>query len=809
MCYPDLSSHWVMLVRVIPLALFWTAGGAVAGVGETWTWRNPLPQGSGLKTLVESGGRLIATGRAGTVLTTPDGMTWTLRTTGSRDFLQAAAASGSVVVAAGRDGDVVTSTDAGLTWNRTYRFPNAGTERREWKTVVRGGSLWVVAGARSGVSSTLPAKILTSPDGITWTEVDLPVPLTNFFNASVWTGTRFILSGQTFNLASPSLAVTSENGVTWTARDVAHGVTGTAWSGARVVAAGGAASPAASSSPDGITWTEHAGVLASGVIWSGTAFLSWSPGRLSTSSDGVAWTVRTFPALLSRPEAAAANGSTFLVVGDNGSIARSMDNGATWNTVASGVVKNLKSVIRFAGRWVAVGGDGALTSSADGVTWTRGSSGNDSHLRAVAWHHGLWVACGNDSRADIRMNAPSQYEIFTSPDGVTWTDRSFQSSSFNPNQQIYSVAYISSQWVACAKFFMLTSPDGIVWTEHRAVADGFDDENRAIAGVGSRLVIAGGLEDEEDGGSDQIHLSTDAGVSWTSQRLGADFLRGVTWTGSQFVAVGDQGGIFTSPLGTAGTWTARTSGTFRDLRGITATSGLLVAVGGNFSAPSVILTSPDGITWTSRSLPALPATQVLYSVLKAGAEWVAVGYDGIVLTSPDATTWTLRTAPTTHELLACGWDGTQLLVCGENGAILSSSTSAYSAGYAAWQAANFTLPAEAGIAAAGEDPDKDGVVNLIEYAGKTAPKIPNQSPGTLTRTAGGDLQLVMEVRDDDPALSAIGQSGSDLSTLAGSLLPIITDPVPSDGLRRWTFTDVPPGGANPKRFLRAKFSLTP
>jgi hypothetical protein len=42
--------------------------------GETWTWRNPLPQGNGLAAAVRSGTRVIACGRDGTILTSVDGI---------------------------------------------------------------------------------------------------------------------------------------------------------------------------------------------------------------------------------------------------------------------------------------------------------------------------------------------------------------------------------------------------------------------------------------------------------------------------------------------------------------------------------------------------------------------------------------------------------------------------------------------------------------------------------------------------------------------------------------------------------------
>jgi len=325
----------------------------------------------------------------------------------------------------------------------------------------------------------------------------------------------------------------------------------------------------------------------------------------------------------------------------------SPDSGETWNIVSSGV-GSILAITRFAGRWVAVGGDGTLTSSADGVTWTPASSGTIFLLRGIAWHNGLWVAVGAS--------------ILTSTDGVAWTERTLGNLTFE--RTIYSVIHAGSQWVATANEAILTSPDGITW-QGKLVGD----KNRAVAWNGSRLIVVGGVEDGAESRA-FVHLSDDGGVTWTNQFLPiVRFLRGIAWTGSQFVIVGDGGRIFTSPTGAEGTWTSQTSGTDLNLRGVMAESGGLVAVGGQFRSGPVILTSPDGVTWTPRIAP---TTRALYSISKAGSLYVATAYDGVVLTSPDAVTWTARFTPA-DELYAATWDGAQLLVAGEGGAILAST----------------------------------------------------------------------------------------------------------------------------------------
>lgn len=74
-----------------------------------------------------------------------------------------------------------------------------------------------------------------------------------------------------------------------------------------------------------------------------------------------------------------------------------------------------------------------------------------------------------------------------------------------------------------------------------------------------------------------------------------NILRGVAYSSADdlFVAVGASGTILTSPDGV--TWTSRTSGTTQNLQDLTygGANNLFVVV----AASGTILTSTDGITW--------------------------------------------------------------------------------------------------------------------------------------------------------------------------------------------------------------------
>ncbi len=107
-----------------------------------------------------------------------------------------------------------------------------------------------------------------------------------------------------------------------------------------------------------------------------------------------------------------------------------------------------------------------------------------------------------------------------------------------------------------------------------------------------------------------------------------------------------------------------------------------------------------------------------------------------------------------------------------------------------------------------DDWDIDGHENLVEYALDLNPYQASIIPCTVSRTPAGVLQVSVVVRTGDPVLDALqgfGESSPDLTAFSGHYAPAVTDPTPGDGFVRWTFTDEPPAGTNPRRFLRAVF----
>ena len=112
--------------------------------------------------------------------------------------------------------------------------------------------------------------------------------------------------------------------------------------------------------------------------------------------------------------------------------------------------------------------------------------------------------------------------------------------------------------------------------------------------------------------------------------FGGASLNAVAWGDGQFVAVGDEGLIATSPDGVV--WTRQENVEAADLLGIAWNGARYVAVGGW----GVILVSDDAASWRR---VAVACDQQLTAVTWSGARFIAVGDGVIIIGSTDGEAW--------------------------------------------------------------------------------------------------------------------------------------------------------------------------
>jgi hypothetical protein len=284
-------------------------------LGESWTLQNHAPALDQAWWKVAWGnGQFVAVAQSfgpnNTVMTSPDGITWTSRNAAiSRQLNQIHYANG-LWVATGYNWDappmVMTSTDA-ITWTSRSE-PDGGSSNVSWNGLAYGNGKWVAtASAGSGTNTQLG---MTSPDGVTWTLRSIGASIDDWGEV-VWAPelSLFVTVGNKGSDGN-AVAATSPDGITWTVRTTTLGITtGTvaslAWSGSLFVAVYRSSSATAiMTSPDGITWTgrdKGSTSVAYDVCWAGDKFViplaspTDTTKAILTSPDGITWTQQITP----------------------------------------------------------------------------------------------------------------------------------------------------------------------------------------------------------------------------------------------------------------------------------------------------------------------------------------------------------------------------------------------------------------------------------------------------------------------------------------------------------------------------------
>jgi hypothetical protein len=492
-------------------------------------------------------------------------------------------------------------------------------------------------------------------------------------------------------------------GTTWTSRTAAAAISWTSvtyGNGLFVAVSNGGTGNRVMTSPDGITWTSRTSAADNSwtsVTYGNGLFVAVAGliggGTVMTSPDGITWTSRTASAA-NRWQSVTYGNGLFVAVSDTnaGTITNRVmtsPDGTTWTSRTAAADNNWYGVTYGNGLFVATSttgtGDRVMTSP-DGITWTSRTSAADNGWLSVTYGNGLFVAVSYSGTGD---------RVMTSPNGTTWTSRTSAA-----NNTWNSVTYGNGLFVAVSETGtgdrVMTSPDGITWTSRTSAADNswtsvtygnglfvsvaLDGTNRVMtsgyeASVGSALatqdtaatatseiarlrmnigvstdplpasILNMKLQYAELAGGSCSNSETfiDVGVPYWAARTASVSKNwtDITYGNGLFVAVASSGtdSVMTSPDGI--NWTTQTS-INRNWTAVTYGNGLFVAVAQSGTGTRV-MTSPDGAAWTSR---ASAEDNTWRSVTYGNGVFVAVSSSGTnrVMTSPDGINWTPRTA---------------------------------------------------------------------------------------------------------------------------------------------------------------------
>lgn len=277
--------------------------------GTNWTRLDISPPNT-LLGVTRSSLQYMAVGMGGTVMTSPDLNNWTVRTSGVVHNLRRVAWSGSRFVAVGDSpiGEpvVISSTD-GVTWSVQYRGGACGADScarpSMLSSVIWTGTQFIAVGQeRIYPGGTEYALILTSPDGLNWTQhaeqgIALGAGSESGMTAVAWSGKLLVAVG--ISADDYPAAWTSADGEAWTLRTVpgyaGQNLRDITWGNDRFVAVGWGGVPAVFTSSDGINWQGNSGDVSlsamNAVTMGATNYLAVSNTFREVSADGLAWTM--------------------------------------------------------------------------------------------------------------------------------------------------------------------------------------------------------------------------------------------------------------------------------------------------------------------------------------------------------------------------------------------------------------------------------------------------------------------------------------------------------------------------------------
>ena len=277
----------------------------------------------------------LAVGASGTLLTSPDGTTWTSRTSGTSNNLRSFAFDGNRTgVVVGFSGTILSSTD-GITWT-----PRTSGTSKNINNVAYGNSKFIAVGDNG--------TTLYSSDGITWTD---------------W----------------PSNCGANDNESLW---DVAYG--NSTW-----VAVGDNGSIYTSDESSCTKRTSGTTVEFNELIYGDSTFVAvGNNGTVLTSNNGTTWTSRTSGTTNNLYGGAYYNYGGYKgisLVGASGKTLYFTDNYTSLTAwAAPSMTNNLFGFVRGGSTWVYVGSSGTIYTTGDTDTdVTARTSGTTESLRRV------------------------------------------------------------------------------------------------------------------------------------------------------------------------------------------------------------------------------------------------------------------------------------------------------------------------------------------------------------------------------------------------------------------------------------------
>lgn len=356
------------------------------------------------------------------------------------------------------------------------------------------------------------------------------------------------------------------------------------------------------------SWTGDVGLLTSTEIEINTT--SDSAIHLSATFNkvpmGISWTKQESGVTSGLVSVTGGKG-LIVVVGNNGTILTSTD-GVSWTKRSTGLNTCLNHVIWTGSKFVVVGDSGAILISADGVSWSVKNGPEAYHLESVVWNGKMLVATGghmiNSGLTDNTVLTSSDGEVWTDQFGGTgiWYTAAWSGYAFVAGGYNYNYSTVSDN----SSYSLYMSIDGKDWTHLGRGVDLYTSFNSIIF-HNDRFIGVGGSRRTGDPFT-SLYYSDNVDY-WESMSSPTNSsLNSVAWSGTNYVAVGDDGIIITNDT-SLGFWTKQASGVDIDLYEVACTGSKMVAVGyggtiltSNCQCDALVTDDDDSLTDTWKLL---------------------------------------------------------------------------------------------------------------------------------------------------------------------------------------------------------------
>jgi hypothetical protein len=488
--------------------------------------------------------RYVAVGDGGTILTSPDGASWTLRATGTTEQLLGAAVGvvngTAVYVAVGVNGTMLESPN-GISW-----VPEANVTASNLRGVIFADSKFVAFGD-SGV-------VLVSPDGANWTT-------SNTQTANSILGLSYVASPVSLFVAvgQAGTFLTSPDGVNWAVGQtgVTANLNGIVLGNGLFVAVGdsGTIVTASFGASNGGNWQTRVSGTANSitsVVFTGTEFVGvTSSSETVESADGINW-VRGDTGAWTQLAALVYDSSNNLFVGvggiginpQNTSYIVTSTDGVTWNNVASANTLNLNDVATGLGQFVVVGGNEDIETSPDGAIWNvRAGSINAATLNAVAFGGNEFVTVGNQNPITGNATTDRSFDAINWQRVATPTANALTGVALGTNSTWVAVGGSATEPSGNGSVVLTSSNQAASWTLNRMTFDtpflglAYDSVNKFY------IAILG--PSPTSGPQGYSIASSPDGLNWTfiTSSIEEQLVRVRSYNGYD-VAVGDKGDVF-------------------------------------------------------------------------------------------------------------------------------------------------------------------------------------------------------------------------------------------------------------------------